>query len=173
MLKLAAPNLKRIGYLHNHTYAPAELTLPEARQAAELMGLDFKVYKALRREDFEPSIVAMKRDGCGGVVVAPHEFFNANGAQLGQLFLEAGLPAAGNQISIVRAGGLAAYGASKDLGWRAMARVVDRVLKGASPADIPFSRGFKSLMTLNVKTAKSLGMDLSTSLIGEADAVIE
>jgi putative tryptophan/tyrosine transport system substrate-binding protein len=173
VLKLAVPNLKRVGYFYNHTYAPAKHTLPELQQAAEMMGLDFKVYEALRQEDFEPTVAAMKRDGCGGVVVGPHEFFNANGAKLGRLFFEAGLPASGNQLSIVRAGGLAAYGASKQLGWRAMAHVVDRVLKGAKPADIPFERGFKSLMVLNVNAAKNLGLNLSPSLIAEADTIIE
>lgn len=173
VLKLTVPNLKRVGYFYNDTYAPAKHTLPELQAAADMMGLDFKVYEALRVEDFEPTVAAMKRDGCGGVVVAPHEFFNGNGATLGRLFLEAGLPASGNQTSIVRAGGLAGYSASKKLGWRAMANVVDRILKGAKPGDIPFERGFKSLMVLNTGAAKKLGLNLSPSLIAEADTIIE
>lgn len=172
-LKLAVPGLKCVGHLYNHYYAPAPSTLRELEAAGALIGVPIRVYEVLEKEGLEPALAQMKSDGCGAFVVGPHELFNSNGALIGQLALQYGLGAIGIQISITRGGGLATYAPPFDRGWPAMAPVVDRLLHGANPADIPIERGFKSPLTINLRAAQALGLTLPAQLIDEADAVID
>lgn len=172
-LKLALPKLSCIAHLYNPTYAPAPGVLRELEEAARHMAVPVKVYDTRTVEDFETSLAAMRKDGCEAVVIGPHELFNTNGNRLGPLLLKHGLASVGLQLSIVRAGGLASYGPPHDEGWAAMASVVDRILKGADPSKIPIQRRFKSVLTINLKAAKELGLALPPSLIDEADSVIE
>jgi len=171
-LKLGLPKLSCIAHLYNPNYAPAPGVLKELQEAARLMGVPVKVYETLRKEDFETSIAAMAKDGCEGVVTGPHELFNTNGDVLGALFLKYRLASVGLQVSIVKGGGLASYGPPHEEGWAAMARVADAIIKGAKPGDIPIQRRFKSVLTINLKSAGTLGLALPPSLIDEADALI-
>ncbi|MEI9852731.1 MAG: ABC transporter substrate-binding protein [Sphingomonas sp.] len=172
-LKLAVPGIKCIGHLYNHTYAPAPSTKRDLVAAGALMDVPVKVYEVLEKDKLEPAIAQMKKDGCGGFVVGPHEFFNGNGALIGGLALKYGLAAVSIQTSITNGGGLATYGPPFERGWPAMAPVIDRLLHGANPADIPIERGFKSPLTINLKAARALGLKLPDQLIDEADEVIE
>jgi putative ABC transport system substrate-binding protein len=172
LMKLAVPGLMRLAHLYNPDYPPARPAMREIKAAATLMGLDFKPYETTRREDFAATIAAMKRDDCQAVVVGPHALFNTNGEELGKLFLEAGLPAVGNQLSIARAGGLAAFG-SPARRWFVMAELVDRIFKGESPAEIPVDRSSKAPLILNLKSAKSLGLAMPEALVDEADVLLD
>lgn len=172
-LKLAIPGIRCIGHLYNHTYAPAPATRRELEAAGVLMDVPVRVYEVLEREGLEPAIARMKADGCAGFVVGPHELFNSNGALIGQLALEYGLAAVSIQTSIVSGGGLAAFSPPFERGWPAMAPVIDRLLHGAGPAEIPIERGFKSPLTVNLKAAGHLGLELPAQLVDEADRVIE
>ncbi|MBN9474820.1 MAG: hypothetical protein ABT00_18090 [Bordetella sp. SCN 68-11] len=173
LLKMAVPGLTRIGHLYNPTYSPAPAVMREFAEAARTMGCEMPIYETLRIEDFEPSILAMKRDGCQAVLVGPHALFNMNGEVLGKRFLDARLPAVGNQLSITRAGGLATISPGKKKGWPMMAQVVDQILHGADPAEIPIDRSMRGPTTLNLKNAGLLGLQLPASLIDEADVLIE
>jgi putative ABC transport system substrate-binding protein len=172
-LKLAIPGIRCIGHLYNHTYAPAPATKRELEAAGALMNVPVRVYEVLDEDGLEPAIARMKADGCAGFVVGPHELFNGNGALIGQLALKYGLAAVSIQTSIVDGGGIAAFSPPFERGWPAMAPVIDRLLHGADPADIPIERGFKSPLTLNLKAARRLGLELPAQLIDEADRVIE
>jgi len=173
LLKLAIPGIRCVGHLYNHTYAPAPSTLRELRAAGALLNLPVKVYEVLEKDRLEPALAQMRADGCDGFVVGPHELFNGNGALIGQLALKYRLAAVSIQISITRGGGLATYAPPFARGWPAMAPVVDRLLHGVKPGDIPIERGLKSPLTINLKTANALGLTLSDQLIDEADEVIE
>lgn len=172
-LKKAVPDLTCIGHLYNSTYAPAPSTMRHLKQEGALMNVAVHVYEVQEKDALEGAIARMKVDGCGGFVVGPHELFNSNGALIGQLALKYGLAAVSIQTSITRGGGLAAYAPPFDKGWPAMAPVIDRLLHGADPADIPIERGFKSPLTINLAAARQLGLFLSPELIDEADEVIE
>lgn len=172
-LKLAIPNLKCVAHLYNPTYAPAAGTLEQLRAAGEVMSMPVAVYEVLGKEQFAPALAAMKADGCIGVVIGPHELFNTNGEVLGPLFLKYGLATVGVQTSIVRAGGLASYSPPRaELYYPQFARTIDRILKGADPAEIPMQRNFKSTVLLNLKSARALGLTLPDDLIDEADEII-
>ena len=93
---------------------------PELRVAGEMMGLRVKAYETLNADQFEPSIKAMRADGCGAVTVGPHELFNTNGERLGALMQQYKLPAIG-QMSIGATGGVAGSAPPFEKGWPAMA----------------------------------------------------
>jgi len=173
LLKLAIPDLECVGHLYNHTYPPAIPTRQELEIAGRLMNVEVKVHETLRLEDFEKSISAMREEECDGFVVGPHELFNGNAKTIADLALKYRLAVVSAQNSVPKAGGLAAYAPPFARGWPAMAPVIDRILKGEKPTDIPVERGFKSPLILNLKNAKELGLQLPPSLIDEADELIE
>lgn len=173
LLKRAIPNLACIGHLYNPTYAPAPSTMRRLRQEGALMNTPVNVYEVRKKDQFEAVIARIRKDGCAGFVVGPHELFNGNGELIGQLALKYKLAAVSIQTSITHAGGLAAYSPPFEKGWPAMAPVVDRLLHGADPAEIPIERGFKSPLTINLNAARELGLKLPADLIDEADHVIE
>lgn len=173
MLRMAVPHARKVGHLYNHTYSPAE---PGRKEYAEILndfGIEMPVYEALRLDDLAPSVAAMKRDGCDAVMVGPHELFNTNGRILGRLFLEHGLPAFGNQLTIPEYGAVGAMGPPHRNGWPVMAGVVDRILKGADPGEIPINRSLRGPTILNIKAAEMLGLDLPAKLIDEADVILD
>jgi len=173
LLKLAIPNIRCVGHLYNHTYSPAPGTLRELETAGRLMNLPIRVHEALTVAEIEPAIAAMRAEGCDGFVVGPHELFNGNGAMVGALALKYRLAAVSIQDSIVRGGGLASYAPPFERGWTAMALVIDHILQtGTKPADIPIDRGFKSPLTINLESARTLGLALPPSLIDEADTLL-
>jgi putative ABC transport system substrate-binding protein len=160
MLKMAVPHARKVAHLYNHTYSPAA---PGRQEYAEIlgdMGIEMPVYEALRLEDLEPSVAAMRRDGCDAVMVGPHELFNTNGRLLGGLFLEHRLPAFGNQLTIPDYGAVGAMGPPHRNGWPVM-------------AEIPINRSLRGPTVLNLKAAEILGLDLPAKLIDEADVLIE
>ncbi|MNV44780.1 ABC transporter substrate binding protein [compost metagenome] len=173
LLKQLFPRLGRVAHLFNPGYSPATPAMEEFRTAAVAMGMEFRLYETLSREAFGASIDAMKRDGCEAVIVGPHELFNTNGATLGALFLAAGLPAVGNQLSIARNGGLASFNPGKRQAWPLMAFVVDDILQGADPAAIPINRNCRGPLTLNLKTARALGMEIPQDVLEEADVLLD
>ncbi|MBH1962831.1 MAG: ABC transporter substrate-binding protein [Comamonadaceae bacterium] len=173
LIKLLKPGIKRLAHFYNPTYSPAFACMEQFREAAEAMGMEFRVYETLSMDAFQSSTDAMLRDGCEAVVVGPHELFNTNGAILGEMFLRAGLPAVGNQLSIARNGGVASFNPGKRQGWPLMAFVVDEILQGTAPGDIPINRNLRGPFTLNLKAARALGIEVSAALLEEADVILE
>lgn len=172
-LKKVVPNLTCIGHLYNSTYAPAPSTMRNLKREGALLNIPVQIYEVQEKEALEWAIAQMKADGCEGFVVGPHELFNSNGALIGQFALKYGLAAISIQTSITRGGGLATYAPPFEKGWPAMAPVIDQLLHGANPAEIPIERGFKSPLTINLAAARQLGIALSPELIDEADELIE
>ncbi|WP_431282346.1 ABC transporter substrate-binding protein [Humitalea sp. 24SJ18S-53] len=172
LVKMVLPHIRKVGHLYNHTYSPAEAAMIQFREAAEAMGMEFRIYETMTLDAFEGSIDAMKRDGCEAAIVGPHELFNTNGARLGELFLKAKLPAVGNQLSIARNGGLASFNPGKKQAWPMMAFVVDDILKGADPAEIPIDRNCRGPFTLNLKAAREMGLTIPAHVLEEADVVL-
>lgn len=172
ILKIAAPDTKLVAHLYNHTYAPAPSTLRGLQDAAKLLGMQIKVYEVLEKENIAKAFAAMAADGADAVAVGPHELFNTNGDLVGGLALKYRLPmVACCQRSIARGGGLASF--SPPNGWPAMAERIDLILQGkVRPENLPIVRSIASPMTLNLKTAKQLGLTIPDSLIEEANEII-
>ncbi|MCP5145955.1 MAG: ABC transporter substrate-binding protein [Gammaproteobacteria bacterium] len=172
LLKIVAPQVKVVGHLYNHTYEPAPSTLRDLRSAAELLGMEIKVYEVLTKDRFESTFAAMKADGVQGVVVGPHELFNTNGDIVGSLALKYGFPmTVCCQRSIVNGGAIGGY--SPPPGWPAMAELIDDLLQGrVKPQDTPIQRIFASPLSLNLKAAGALGLTVPPEIIDEAAYII-
>lgn len=173
ILKLVKPDIKRVAHLYNHTYAPAPSTLREIKASAKLLGMEIKVYETLKKSEFAKAFEQMSKDGMEGVTIGPHELFNTNGDTLGALAIQHQLPVIGCcQVSIARGGGLASF--SPPYGWPAMADRIALILEGkAQAADLPIVRSIASPLTLNLKTAERLGLQIPPALIEEATTLIQ
>ena len=124
-------------------------------------------------EDLETSFVRAKKDGVGGIIVALDAVTYLHRKQLVQLALNHRLPGIYWSREFVEDGGLMTYGANvPDLG-RHAAIYVDKILKGAKPADLPVEQPSKFELVINLKTAKTLGLTIPPSLLLRADQVIE
>lgn len=172
-LKWVMPEITCVGHLWNHTYAPAPSTLRNLERAGRLFNIRIVAREALSDEEIQPAIEEFAREGCGGFIVGPHELLNRNGHRIGSLALANKLAAVSIQDSIVEGGGLIAYSPPFKHGWKAMADVIDRILRGADPASIPVERGFASTMTLNLRAARELNLALPPELIDEANRIIQ
>lgn len=173
-LKLAVPDLKCVGFFHNSTYAPADIELARARESAKLLELDLRIYETPALENFEASLAQLGRDGCKGFVLGPHELFSRpeNFSIIGRFLREHRIAGVGQTVSVPEGGGVAAFPPSSDLSHPFLASYVHRILQGERPEDLPV-RAFKNRFILNLRTAKEIGLQIPSTLIEEADDVIE
>jgi len=170
-LKMLRPTTRRVAMLFNPGYAPARGALDKLTATGALFGIDVAAYEALTLDAVRAAIPAMARDGCDGLVVGPHELFNGNGALIGGLALECGLPAIAMD-TVVEGGGVVSFMPDFPRIWEAAARIADRVLKGEDPGTIPFDRHIKPFTTLNLDAARQLGLRLDPLFVDEADRLI-
>jgi putative ABC transport system substrate-binding protein len=173
LLKEAVPSLSRMAALSNPanpTHAPR---LRAADIAAQGLRVRLELIEARTPSELNKAFATMRRARVGGVLVLTDPMFNAEGRRLAQLASTSGLPAMYGFRTWVDAGGLMSYGPNlPDLYHRA-AVYVDKILKGAKPADLPIEQPTKFELVINLKTAKALGLTISPSLLSRADEVIQ
>jgi putative ABC transport system substrate-binding protein len=150
---------------------------PEIRRdlqaAARQLGVTLAFAKVSGPDDFEAALARAKRDGVGGIIVGLDAVTYLHRATLVQLVLKHRLPGIYWSREFVEAGGLMTYGASvPNLGRRA-AYFVDRILKGARPADLPVEQPTRFELVVNLKTARVLGLTIPRTVLARADEVIE
>jgi len=171
LLKETVAGVSRIGVLTNP--ATSALTWPETEAAARALGVQLLVQEAREVGDLEGAFAAMKRGGVAAVIKLPDAMFYAQRRRIADLALKHRLPVMSAFRDFVEAGGLMAYGA--DIGdlIRRSATYVDKILKGAKPADLPVEQPTKFELVINTKTAKAIGLTVPPSLLFRADHVIE
>ena len=144
----------------------------EAQAAARKLGLEATTPEIRRAEDIAPAFEALK-DRADALYICPDPLMNTNRTRINILAVSARLPTMHGVREYVEAGGLMSYGPNNpDLARRA-ADIVDKILRGAKPADIPVEQPTKFDLIINVTTAKALGLELPPSLLARADEVIE
>ena len=144
-----------------------------AETAGRALGLQLQVLEARTVNDFEPALAAAKKGRAQALNVLPSGLFYAHRARLVNLAAKNGLPALYEHREFVEAGGLMSYGPDlRDLNRRA-ATYVDKILKGAKPADLPVEQPTKFDLVINLKTAKALGLTIPPSVLIRADEVIQ
>ena len=171
LLKETVAGVSRIGVLTNP--ATSALTWPETEAAARALGVQLLVQEAREVGDLEGAFAAMKRGGVAAVIKLPDAMFYAQRRRIADLALKHRLPVMSAFRDFVEAGGLMAYGA--DIGdlIRRSATYVDKILKGAKPADLPVEQPTKFELVVNMRTAKAIGLTVPPSLLFRADHVIE
>jgi putative ABC transport system substrate-binding protein len=173
LLKEVAPKISRVAVLQNPSNSGHALSLPSAEGAARTLGVQLQIQKAGNPAEIEAAFAAMTRQHAGGVLVLRDALFREQRTQIAALAAKRRLPAVYGLREQAEAGGLMAYGASAPYNFRRAATYVDKILKGAKPADLPVEQPTKLELVINLKTAKALGLTIPPSLLGRADHVVE
>jgi len=173
LLKEVLPQATRIGVLWNPTTPSQVPGLQSVKVAGERLGLALQIVPAATGEEFDAALASMAREKIGGVFVMPAPVITAQRAVLAELALKHHLATIFGAKENAVAGGLLSYGVDRnDLNRRA-ARYIDKILKGAKPADLPVEQPTKFELVVNLKTARALGIEIPPTLLARADEVIE
>jgi putative ABC transport system substrate-binding protein len=170
LLKEAMPTLTKVGFLFN---PKLPRNLSQVVLVAPTLGLHVSSVPAQLIEEVKPAIADLKRDGVEAIVVDASPPFIAYQTEIVELALELRLPTVSEQPEFAEDGGLLSYGMSIFSVEQRQAYYVDRILKGAKPADLPVEYPTKFELFINLKTAKALGLTVPESLLVQADKVIE
>jgi putative ABC transport system substrate-binding protein len=172
LLREVVPVLRRLAIMYDAGYSAALRENDEAQAAARTFGLGVAPHGIRRAEDIAPAFEAIKSQA-DAVYVAVDALVNANRTQIATLALSARLPTSFNESGCVQAGGLMSYGPNFSDLFRRASEIVDKILRGAKPADIPVEQPTKFEFVINMKTAKALGLTVPYSMQLLADEVIE
>ena len=172
MLRDLLPNLGRLAVL-SHIDNPVTMLQTDAfRAAAGRFGIDVAIAEIRRAEDIAPAIEGLK-GRTEALFATSDPLFNTNRIQINTLALSARLPTIFLDRLYVESGGLMSYGPNWPSIWRRAADFVDKILRGANPADIPVEQPTTFELVINLKTAKALGLNVPGILLARANEVIE
>lgn len=173
LLKEAAPRVSRVAYMWNPVPPGAGTYRNAVESAARKLGVTFQSVEVRGRNEFEAAFTAMVRARANGVVVGPDPVLFSARSQVVLLAERRRLPTVYALSEFAEAGGLMSYGPNIADQFRRAAIYVDKILKGARPADIPVEQATKFELVINLKTAKALGLTIRPSLLLRADHIIE
>jgi len=174
MLHQVVPTAAVVGLLINPTNPVISEPLSrDAQRAARTLGIRLHVLRASNDEEIEAAFTALHGLQVGGLVIGSDQFFNSRSGQLAALALQHSLPAIYQYRVFTAAGGLISYGASLTEAFQLAGVYTGRILNGERPADLPVQQSTKVELTINLKTAKALGLTIPPSLLVAADEVLE
>ena len=173
LLRETVPSASRFAVVAAGPNAPPHEIRRELQTAAHQVGVTLSFTEIKSADDFDPVLARAKKDGAGGIIAPLGAFTYTHRAKLVQLALKHRLPGIYWARDYVDEGGLMSYGASFDDVGRRAAYFVDRILKGAKPADLPVEQPTKFELVINLKTAKALGLTIPQSVLLRAGEVIE
>jgi putative ABC transport system substrate-binding protein len=167
------PKAKVIGVLVNPEAAQAQEQIQDAEQSGRALGLEMKILNARSDADFEPALTALGAVDNPALLVSSDPLFVAQREKLVAVVNRLGIPAIYGRRDFVAVGGLASYGANLVEPYRSMGVYVGRILRGEKPGDLPVLQPTKFELVINLKTAKTLGLTIPTSIQFLANEVIE
>jgi len=175
LLKEALPGLSRVAIFWTAAAGrpAAERHLQASQDAAHALGIQLNRVEVLGAEGLDAAFQEARKARSAAVVTIQSALFSALNGRLAELALKYRLPVLSSETGFAEAGGLMNYGDSIGDAWRRAATQVDKVLKGAKPADLPIEQPTKFELFINMKTAKALGLTIPPSLLARADQVIE
>jgi putative ABC transport system substrate-binding protein len=172
LLKDVVQNLTRIGVFSNPSNPTQPLEWKEIRASAAVLGLKLQSLEVSKSEDFDGAFLAALSGRAEALLNLPEAVINSNFKRIAGFAARNKLPAIYSDASAIDAGGLMFYGPiSTDL-YRRAAVYVDKILKGAKPADLPVERPTKFELLINLKTAKQIGVTIPPNVLARADRVI-
>ena len=171
LLKEIAPGVTRVAVLRDLTIGPAQLSAIQA--VAPSFRVELSAVGVRDAGEIERAVAAFARSSNGGMIVTPSTSAIVHRHLITMLAARHGLPAVYSFRYFVTAGGLISYGANATDQFRRAAGYVDRILKGAKPADLPVQAPTKYELVINLKTAKAIGLEVPPTLLARADEVIE
>jgi putative ABC transport system substrate-binding protein len=172
ILREVLPGLRRLGIVANIDAPAAVLEMRDVQAAARNVGLATATFEIQRTNDIASAIDALK-DRAEALYVVSDPLLTTNRNRLAILAVGARLPTMHGFREYVEAGGLVSYGANFPALFRRGAEYVDKILRGAKPADIPVEQPTKFDLIVNLITAQALGLEVPSTLLARADEVIE
>jgi putative tryptophan/tyrosine transport system substrate-binding protein len=172
LLRDLVPGLRRLAVMANIANSASVLELREVQMAASTIGLELATLEIRRAEDIAPAFEGLKGHA-EALYVCIDTILFANRTGISTLALGARLPTLVSNREFVEAGGLMSYGTNFPDLFRRAGDFVDKILRGAKPADLPVEQPTKFDLVINLKTAKALGLALPPQLLARADEVIE
>jgi putative ABC transport system substrate-binding protein len=172
LLKEVVPNLSRVGVIWNPDTPAGRANMSETESEARVLGLRVRSLEVRSVNDLENAFESAKKDRAGAILLTTNPMFSTHIRRIASLTIKHRLPANHAQKEFVEAGGLMMYGPSGAEIYRRAAFYVDRILKGAKPADLPVERPTKFELVINLKTAKQIGLTIPQSVLYRADRVI-
>jgi putative ABC transport system substrate-binding protein len=172
MLREAVPKAARVAVLVWKKSETRLLMIGQTREAAQKMGIVLVIQEPATADDLAGVFEVMQRERAQALIVPQNPFADEHRKQIADLARKHRLPAMFEARSAVDAGGLMSYGASNLALRRRMAHYVDKILKGAKPADLPIEQPTVYELVINLQTAKALGLTIPQSVLARADEVI-
>jgi putative ABC transport system substrate-binding protein len=173
LLTQLVPNLRRVAVLWNADDLGMTLRYRASEAGAQALGVAVQPLGVREPNDFDQAFEAMSRDMPDAILMVADPLTTLNRKRVFEFAAAHRLPAIYELSLFVRDGGLMSYGPDLDESFGRVAALVDRILKGASAADLPFEQPTKFPFVLNLKTAKALGLEIPSTLLARADEVIE
>jgi putative ABC transport system substrate-binding protein len=173
LIKEAVPPLTRVAVLWNAANAANALVWRDVEATARAAGLALQSQQVRQPKDIEIAFAGITHDRPDGLLVLTDALLYQYQSQIAVFAIHTQLPAASNFREFAELGGLLSYGPNLGDMYRIAANYVDRILKGAKPADLPIAQPTKFELVINLKTAKALGVQLPASLVARADEAIE
>jgi len=173
MLHTMVPKLSRLAILVNPSNTTSEMDFERVQSEAQKRGLKVMRAEAQTPQEIDNAISTMVREKAGALLVLLNPLFQQQRSQIAELALKHRLPVSAGDPIYVEAGCLMSYGPSLADGFRRAAIYVDKIFKGAKPADLPVEQPTKFELVINRNTAKALGLTIPQSLLISADKVIE
>lgn len=173
LLKEFSPNLRRVAMLWNADDLAMTLRYKAAEAGAKTLGIEVQPFGVREPADFVQAIQGMTRDTPDGILMVSDPLTNLNRKVIFEFAVAHRIPGIYEYDFIARDGGLMSYGLDLDDSFERFGSLVDRILKGASPSELPFEEPTRFRFAFNLRTAKSIGLEPPASLIQSADEVIE
>ena len=173
LLKEVAPRITRVAALLNPTHPDSAAELREGEVAARVLGMQLQGLKVRNPSELESAFSAVIRESAGGLIVLSDRLFFTVRGRIAEFAAKHRVPTIHYAKEFVEAGGLMSYGPNTTDMYRRAAILVDKILKGAKPADLPVEHPTKFDLVINLKTAKALGITIPPSILFRADKVIK
>ena len=174
LLKEAVPKLARVAVLYNPAIPAGVLEMKEVLPvAARALRLTLQPWEIRTADDFERVFTALNKDRPDGLYVTSNPLTRGNSKRVGDFAIKSRIPSVHGGRESVEAGGLMSYGADTAESYQRVAYYVDRILKGAKPADLPVEQPTKFELVINLKTAKQIGLTIPPELLARASKLIK
>jgi putative tryptophan/tyrosine transport system substrate-binding protein len=172
LLREVVPGLRRLAIMANVGNPASVLEMGEAQATARMLGLEVTTSEIRRAKDIAPAFKAL-RERADALYLCPDPLMNTNRTGINILAVGARLPTMYGLREYVEAGGLMSYGPNLPDQFRRVADIVDKILRGAKPGDIPVEQPTRFDLVINLTTANALGLEIPATLLARADEVIE
>jgi putative ABC transport system substrate-binding protein len=173
LLREIIPSIARVSFLNYGTDLTAQRSTQEAQDAGRRMGIRIQLLLISDAKDLEGAFSAMVKERADALAVQPLLITNiGQGRRIAELAVKNRLPTVADSKDFIDAGGLLSYGPDRLALWSRAATFVDKILKGAKPADLPVEQPTKFELVINLKTAKQIGLIIPPNVLARADKVI-